>query len=77
MLRYLISECKSSPERVREKESKIKYGYHRDVDHLVIVGIGDASYKQDDKAIGGVLIFLANSSLTRALPIYWKSKQIE
>ena len=69
--------CKSSPERVREKESKIKYGYHGDVDHLVIVGIGDASYKQDDKAIGGVLIFLANSSLTRALPIYWKSKQIE
>ena len=74
MLQYLISECKSSPERVREKESKIKYGYHGDVDHLVIVGIGDASYKQDDKAIGGVLIFLANSSLT--LPIYWKSKQI-
>ena len=47
------------------------------MDHLVIVGIGDASYKQDDKAIGGVLIFLANSSLTCALPIYWKSKQIE
>ena len=47
------------------------------MDKLVIVGIGDTSYKQDDKAIGGVLIFLANSSLTGALPIYWKSKQIE
>ena len=63
--------------RVRQKESKIKYGYLRDMNDLVIVGIGDASYKQDDKAIGGVLIFLANSSLTPASPIYWKSKQIK
>ena len=45
--------------------------------NLVIVGIGDASYKMDNKAISEVLIFLANSSLTCALPIYWKSKQIE
>ena len=63
--------------RVREKEIKIKYGYLGDVDNLVIVGIGDASYKQEDIVIGGVLIFLDHSSLTCALPIYWKSKQIE
>ena len=30
----------------------------------------------DDKAVGGVLLFLANSSFTRASPIYWKAKQI-
>ena len=47
------------------------------MNNLVVVGIGDASYKQDDKAIGGVLIFLANSSFTHASLIYWKSKQIE
>ena len=63
--------------QVRAKESKIRYGYLGDVDHLVVVGIGDASYIQDDKAISGVLIFLANSTLTCASPIYWKSKQIE
>ena len=31
--------------RVREKESRIKYSHLRDVDDLVIVGIGDGSYK--------------------------------
>ena len=43
---------------------------------LIIVGIGDASFKLDDKAIGGVMLFLANSSMTRATPIYWNSKTI-
>ena len=43
---------------------------------MVIVGIGDASFKSDDKAVGGVSLFMANSKLTRASPVYWKSKQI-
>ena len=43
---------------------------------LMIVGIGDASFKSDDKAVGGVLLFLTNTSMTRAAPIYWKSKTI-
>ena len=43
----------------------------------MIIGLGDASYKQDDKAIGGVILLLANSLFTKALPIFWKSKQIE
>ena len=42
----------------------------------MVVGIGDASFKSDDKAIGGVLLFLANEEMTRATPIYWKSKTI-
>ena len=62
---------------VREKESKVKYGYLGDNEDLIIIGIRDASYKQDDKVIGGVILLLANSSLTHASPIYWKSKQIE
>ena len=44
---------------------------------MIIIGVGDASYKQDDKAIGGIFLFLANSSMTCAAPIFWKSKQIE
>ena len=42
----------------------------------MIVGIGDTSFKSDDKAVGGVLLFLYNTSMTRAAPIYWKSKTI-
>ena len=63
--------------RVREKESRLKYGYLGEKEDLVIIGLGDASYKQDDKAVGGVVLLLANSTFTRASPIYWKSKQIE
>ena len=36
----------------------------------MVVGIGDASFKSDDKAIGGVLLFLTNEEMTRAAPIY-------
>ena len=62
--------------RVHEKESKIRYGHLADKDDLVIIGLGDASYEQDDKAIGAVILLLANSSFTKASPIFSKSKQI-
>ena len=42
-----------------------------------MIGIVDASYKSDEKSIGGMLIALANDKMTRASPIMWKSKQIE
>ena len=44
---------------------------------LILVGVGDSSFKQDDKAIGGIFLFLANPSMTRAASIFWKGKQIE
>ena len=43
---------------------------------MIILGIWDASFKSDDKAVGGVLLFLTNKSMTRAALIYWKSKTI-
>ena len=43
---------------------------------LMIVGIEYVSFKSNDKAIGGVLLFLTNEDMTRAVPIYWKSKTI-
>ena len=58
-------------------ESKIKYGHLGDKDDLVIIDLRDASYIQDNKVIGGVILLLANKSLTRVLPIHWKSKQIK
>ena len=56
--------------RVREKTSCIKYEYLGDKEDLVINGAVDTPYKQDDMAIGGVFLFLANSSLTHVSPIY-------
>ena len=42
----------------------------------MIVGIGDASLKSDDKAVGGAIVFSTYSSMTRAFPLYWKAKTV-
>ena len=47
------------------------------LDYLIIIGVGDASYKQDDKSIGGIFLFLANYSMTCTALIFWKIKQIQ
>ena len=62
--------------KAKESSSKMKFSKIGPKDDLMIVGIGDASFKLDDKAVGGVLLILANTSMTRAAPIYWKSKTI-
>ena len=56
--------------KVRERDSKIKFSRIAARDDLIVVGIGDASFKSEEKAVGGVLLFLANSQMTKALPIY-------
>ena len=43
---------------------------------LVILGMGDASFELEEKVVGGVLLFPSHSSMTKAVPIYWKSKTI-
>ena len=63
--------------KVREWRSKFKYKRIGSKEDLMIVGIGDATFKTDDKAVGGVFLFLTNSAMDRASPIYWKAKQIE
>ena len=62
--------------KAKECPSKIKFSKIAPKEKLMVVGIGDASFKSDDKAIGGVLLFLANEEMMRAVPIYWKSKTI-
>ena len=42
-----------------------------------MIGLVDASYKSDEKSIGGMLIMIADDKMTKASPIMWKSKQIE
>ena len=39
-------------------------------------GLGDASYKSDDKAIGGEIVLLGSKNSNIAVPIFWKSKVI-
>ena len=62
--------------KVKERKSKIKFSKIAPKDDLLIVGIGDTSFKTDKKAVGGVLLFLAISAMIKDLPIYWKAKTI-
>ena len=55
---------------VREHESRLKYEKIREKEDLMIVGIGNTSFKMDDKAVRRVSLFLTNSAISRALPIY-------
>ena len=62
--------------KAKERSSQLKFSRIGPKEDLIILGIGDASFMSDDKAVGGVLLFLSNSNMTRAVPIYWKSKTI-
>ena len=46
--------------KAKERSSKMKFSKIAPKENLMIVGIGDASFKSDDKAVGGVLLFLTN-----------------
>ena len=48
-----------------------------DREELQVVGIVDASYKSDEKSIGGMMIALTNENMTKASPLMWKAKQID
>ena len=56
--------------KAKERSSKMKFSKIAPKDDLMIVGIGDPSFKSDEKAVGGVLLFSNNESMTRAAPIY-------
>ena len=45
--------------------------------NLQVLGIGDASYKSDDKSLGGVLLFLTDEAMMRMSSLVPKSKQID
>ena len=63
--------------KVRKEENKVVYERVGDKEKLQVIGIVDASYKSDEKSIGGMLIMIADDKMTKASPIMWKSKQIE
>ena len=56
--------------KVRKRCSMIKFSRIGPRDDLIIIGIGDALFKSEEKAVGGVFLFLANKEMTKASPIY-------
>ena len=62
--------------KLKERKSMIKYSKLGAREDLEIIGIGDASHRIDDKAVGGNLVLIVNSKKDRAAAIMWKSKQI-
>ena len=63
--------------KVKKEENKVVYGRIGDKEKLQVIGVVDASYKSDEKSIGGMLVMIADERMTVASPIMWKSKQIE
>merc|ERR1711872_25079 len=64
-------------DKVKNEENKVIYRKIGDRETLQVVGIVDASFKNDDKSVGGMMIVLANEDLTKAGPLMWKAKQID
>ena len=64
--------------KVKSKSSKLTFSpVTHDISELIVYGIGDASYKAGEKAIGGQFILLGNRKNDRVVPILWKSKLIK
>ena len=64
--------------KVKSKSSKVIFSpVAQETSDLIVYGIGDASYKAGEKAIGGQFILLGNRKNDRVVPILWKSKLIK
>ena len=63
--------------KVRMKKNEVVFTKIGKKEDLVVNGIGDASYKVDEKAIGGNLVLLRNKKNEKVLPLYWKLKIIK
>ena len=63
--------------KVEMTESGISFGYVGKKEDFRLIGIGDASFKTSEKAVGGIVLLLASRDLKRAFPIHWKSKIME
>ena len=64
-------------EMVKKEENKVVYSKVGEKEKLQLIGIVDASYKNDEKSVGGMMLLIADEKMTKASPVMWKSKQIE
>ena len=62
--------------KVKENPAKVLFSKVGSYDQVQILGIGDASYKCDDKSVGGNFVLLGNLQNGKCSPMFWKSKQI-
>ena len=62
-IRFIFSYVSIILKKEKDRSLKIKFSKIGLKDDLIIVGIGDVSFKVDDKAVGRVLSFLAYSSI--------------
>ena len=59
--------------KVREKESKVKFVRIGKKEELLIIGVSDASYHNDERSVAGELIMLGNKRTEKVSPLYWRS----
>ena len=65
-----LNDCNKVLKKVRAEKSEVFYGKVGDKEDLQIVGIGDASYKMDEKSTGGVILLLVSKDFKKASPIH-------
>ena len=49
--------------KIKKEENKVVYGRVGDKEKLQVIGVVDASYKSDEKSVGGMLIIIANDGM--------------
>ena len=60
-------------EKIRKENNRVVYNKIGEKEKLQILGIVDASYKVDEKSIGGMIVMIEDEKIERASPIMWKS----
>merc|ERR1711905_11230 len=63
--------------RVKDKPCRVEFTRVSDIDALMLLGITDASHKNDGLSTGGTVIMLGNKKDKRVVPISWRSKTIK
>ena len=71
-----LSAVNRTVKKIQGRSLKVVIGRVGSPADLVVFGLGDASYKSDDKAIGGEIVLLGSKNSNIAVPIFWKSKVI-
>ena len=59
--------------KARNKVSKVVYKIGPQSEDLIMYGLGDASYKAGEKAVGGQFLLLGSKDDDLVLPIFWRT----
>ena len=72
-----LMNVNSVVKRIKQKKNEVKFTKVGKKEDLVVTGVGDASYKVDEKVIGGNIVMLRDRKSERVVPLFWKSKSIQ